>query len=198
MGISVSSLEKLKQHRQLNVLCSSHSVILNDSEADQRQFWQDLLNFEIDLTKIHPKDLLFAVKYYCDQLVINNNSTRNYNALLIQTIHCLNDVSPENKITIKCATNAVFFLRTFTQYFIENMNAQQLKEFLSIPPNYKQKVIPIFRQYIYFNNPNSVIAPDSSSVEDPSTTTDILLASELMETVVNFLIDKDFKDGTSS
>lgn len=68
MGISVSSLEKLKQHRQLSILCSSQSIVSKSSEDEQLRFWQDLLNFEIELPKIHPRDLVFAVKYYCEQL----------------------------------------------------------------------------------------------------------------------------------
>lgn len=99
----------------------------------------------------------------------NNNITKNYNALLVQTIHCLNDVSPDNKTSITCTRNAVFFLRTFTQYFIENLNEQQLSEFLSAPLHYKQKVVPLFRQYIHFTNPTNDTIPVSSTLTNSTT-----------------------------
>jgi hypothetical protein len=68
MGLTASSLEKLKQHTQLSALCSTQSILFSQSEEWQIQFWQDLLSFEIELPKINPRELCFAVKYYCDQL----------------------------------------------------------------------------------------------------------------------------------
>jgi hypothetical protein len=218
MGIGNSkAVDRLKHHPFFAAFTGKEKIHqLNPQQ--QTKFWRELWSIPVDPWTVDPKDLMANLRVYADQLRDNSYETKNYASLILQVIGLLSDVSVNNQEQIILATRAVFNLRTFTQSFIETTGADQMRLLFDVPNTFKQQNHFILRQYVTINNNptqsnensannnnenNTNVAqpdPDDSikEIEAAEVPTDINLPWELLETIVNFLINKDFSYMTAS
>jgi len=190
-----------------------------------KQFWDRLLDFRLSSTDSTSRDIDDALKQLCSQLANNNLQTQNFSLLVEELIELLSkfpgDKKPQQDITSK-TLHALFLVRMFSKYLIENCLPQQLSmhfqprkqilpqdaskqllqsvPIISAPPiTIENMPSPIKegKQEIIAtsSNPNNIPTPISPIVQS-SSEENLILVENLLKAMIDFSLNMEISNET--